>query len=396
MSICSRQLAPQGVAFVSYNTYPGWHSRGMVRQMVRYHVDASARPLEQVRQAREFLAFLVEHCRDPKSVYNFVLQEEAKIWEKGSDSYLLHEQLAEFNEPLYFHQFVGRLADHELQFIAEAQLSDSPWLMADEMQEKLGAWCGDLVRYEQHLDFLRERTFRRSLICHESVGLDRSPGPELICKFLLAARAMPVFEAPEVESTKAEQFRTHDGISFSTNNPWLKAALVGLFERWPRMFSFDELLELARGKLERSPAAELDPLSDAKLLKQPLLQCGRSGMVELHVRRSPDFAGISDAPRASPLARLQAEQGPFVTNLRHRQMELREFDRQVLQRLDGRRDRAALLVALGGLPEAEALGAERSAESSLHGQSEPSPTSRLDDALGESLRRLAGGGLLAG
>ena len=119
-------------------------------------------------------------------------------------------------------------------------------------------------------------------------------------------------------------------------------------------------------------------------------------MVELHVRRSPDFAGISDAPRASPLARLQAEQGHFVTNLRHRQMELREFDRQVLQRLDGRRDRAALLEALAELPEAEAFDAERSSESALDGQSEPSPTSRLADALGESLRRLAGGGLLVG
>src|SRR6185437_14281109 len=148
--------------------------------------------------------------------------------------------------------------------------------------------------------------------------------------------------------------------SFSTNNPWLKAALVGLFNHWPRMLSFEELCELAHSKLGTAPEAELDPFSDAKLLKQPLLQCGRSGMVELHVRRSPDFAGISDAPRASPLARLQAEQGPFVTNLRHRQMELREFDRHVLQRLDGKHDRDALLQALAGLTEIVASGAEQS------------------------------------
>jgi hypothetical protein len=114
------------------------------------------------------------------------------------------------------------------------------------------------------------------------------------------------------------------------------------------------------------------------------------------MRRSPEFIEISAAPRASPLARLQAEQGPFVTNLRHRQMELREFDRQVLQRLDGKHDRAALLQALAALPDAEAFGAEQSAEPSSSGQSDPMPASRLAGALDESLRRLAGGGLLVG
>ena len=29
--------SPNGVAYVSYNTYPGWHMRGMIRDMMRYH-----------------------------------------------------------------------------------------------------------------------------------------------------------------------------------------------------------------------------------------------------------------------------------------------------------------------------------------------------------------------
>ena len=31
---------PNGVAYVIYNTYPGWHMRGMIRDMMRYHADA--------------------------------------------------------------------------------------------------------------------------------------------------------------------------------------------------------------------------------------------------------------------------------------------------------------------------------------------------------------------
>src|SRR5262249_43817357 len=34
LDICARQLAPQGVGFISYNTYPGWHMRGMIRAVM--------------------------------------------------------------------------------------------------------------------------------------------------------------------------------------------------------------------------------------------------------------------------------------------------------------------------------------------------------------------------
>src|SRR5260370_36089437 len=38
LSVCARNLATDGVAYGSYNTYPGWHQRGMVREMMNYHV----------------------------------------------------------------------------------------------------------------------------------------------------------------------------------------------------------------------------------------------------------------------------------------------------------------------------------------------------------------------
>lgn len=384
LSICSDRLAPQGVAYVSYNTYPGWHSRGMVREMVRYHVDPSAPPLARVRQARQFLDFLVRNSRDPKAIYSYVLKEEAQLWVKASDSYILHEQLAEFNEPLYFHEFAGRLADHRLQYLSEAKLADSASTAPDEVRQNLSEWCGDLVSREQYLDFLRERTFRRSLLCREDVKLDREPAPEMVRKFLLAARAIPVAEKPDAASNTAasntaEQFRTNDGISFSTNNPWLKAALVALFEAWPRMFTFGQVCELARRKLAGSAAAELDPLADPGLLQQPLLQCGMNGLAELHVHRSPDVVEFSEKPQGSPLARLQAETGRRVTNLRHRELDLDEFDRQVLRLLDGARDRASLKQAAAELAKSAAI--------EPHGP---------EAALEESLRRLANSGLLVG
>lgn len=50
---------PQGVAYVSYNTYPAWHTRGMVREMMCYHASRFADPQTRIREARGLLEFLI-------------------------------------------------------------------------------------------------------------------------------------------------------------------------------------------------------------------------------------------------------------------------------------------------------------------------------------------------
>ncbi len=37
LPICSRHLSPSGLAYINYNTLPGWRMRGMVRDMLRFH-----------------------------------------------------------------------------------------------------------------------------------------------------------------------------------------------------------------------------------------------------------------------------------------------------------------------------------------------------------------------
>ncbi len=60
LEICKSQLAPNGVAFVSYNAYPGGHLHDTVREMMRFHTRHVTDAREKVRQARELLEFLVE------------------------------------------------------------------------------------------------------------------------------------------------------------------------------------------------------------------------------------------------------------------------------------------------------------------------------------------------
>jgi|GEM_PF-44045 len=70
LEICGTQLTPNGIAYVSYNTYPGWHMRGMIRDMMRYHAARFSAPTDRIQQARALLRFLAYSVgqANPRSV----------------------------------------------------------------------------------------------------------------------------------------------------------------------------------------------------------------------------------------------------------------------------------------------------------------------------------------
>jgi cyclopropane fatty-acyl-phospholipid synthase-like methyltransferase len=63
LGICKENLAENGVAYVSYNTYPGGHLREMAREMMRYHVSEFREPEQSVAQARALIGFLAAEAR---------------------------------------------------------------------------------------------------------------------------------------------------------------------------------------------------------------------------------------------------------------------------------------------------------------------------------------------
>ncbi len=95
-------LSPAGVAYVSYNVYPGWHLRGLVREILCRQTAASASPAARVQQARQYLDFLITHAPGSDSVYGSILKREKDILSKTPDTYLFHEHLEELNEPSIF------------------------------------------------------------------------------------------------------------------------------------------------------------------------------------------------------------------------------------------------------------------------------------------------------
>jgi hypothetical protein len=169
------------------------------------------------------------------------------------------------------------------------------------------------------------------------------PSAEQLMKCGLTALARVKTENPNVASTDVVEFRTDEGYSASTNVPIIKAALLLLYEAWPRCVPFDDLWRMVCAKLSAAPA------DDARqALAEALLQCWLTNLVEVHLTQALICLEISERPIAFPVARLQAKIGvKRVCNLRHRGVGLDDTDRQLVQLMDGTRDLAALRRELG-------------------------------------------------
>lgn len=393
LEVVGRNLAPDGVAYVSYNTYPGWHARGMIREMLGYHVRRFQEPRVQLQQARAFLDFLVKSSVYPDTVYTRMLRIEHEMLDKAQDSYLFHEHLESENHPYYFHEFCAHLDVHGLQYLSEATFSASEANLSPQTRQILDQLAPDPLEREQYVDFLCNRTFRRSLITRAGVAIDRSPDARVMERLYSATRVEPVdsTEADQLDGAKVDYRSTEKDVHLATNRPLVKIALWVLFERWPHAFRVDELWAEVRPLLARSDERELAEQDDPRPLAEVLLRCALSNIVEVGVHPPRFAAVVGERPVASPLARLLAP-GPMpAVNLRHRIINTSDFDDILLPLLDGTRDRTALLDAL-----AERVAAD---DVTIYQNGEPvrDPATlrlALGDMLDAALRNLARNSLL--
>jgi methyltransferase-like protein len=344
IEICRRHLVPNGVAFISYNTYPGWHIRGIVRDMMRFHGGQFADPATRLAQAKALVEFVVNSSTAKDSPYERLLRSELDFIGKHDDYYLHHDHLEEHNLPLYFHQFARKLAVNGLQYLGDADfvtmVSTNFAPEVAQTLQKLGAH--DIVQMEQYMDYVRCRYFRQTLICHRAAQLNRHLGPDTVKKFFLATNAAPAKPDPSLAPTDAEQFKTPGGVGVTCQSPLTKLALLTLGRQWPMPVAFADLF--ARCKAEAARKGYPADSADAEnVFAGQLLTCMAAGLIEWRLTPAPFTTTISERPAVTPLARFQASEGPHVTNLRGENATLDEFHRQVVSRLDGTRNREQLI-----------------------------------------------------
>ena len=348
LEICRRNLARNGVAYISYNTYPGWHIRGIVRDMMFYRGMQFSDADTRLAQARSLVEFVAQSSSGSSSPYQHLLQGELKQLGRMSDYYLHHEYLEEHNQPLYFHDFAKKLAVSGLQYLGDADFSMmiSTNFSAEVAKTLHELGAHDILQMEQYMDFVRCRYFRKSLICHGGVRLQRAISGDSVKNLLLASNAAPTEEVvldPEIRVA----FETASGNRLTCKSPLTKLALQILQEEWPISVAFANLL--ARSKQEAiSKGYPADESTAEDFLAGEILTAIGSGLVEWRVSAAPYTTTIGLRPAASPLARLQASQEYRATNLRGEMISLDEIHRQTLRQLDGKRTLPQVVDALLG------------------------------------------------
>jgi len=339
LAVCRAALAPQGVAFVSYNALPGSHLRLMLREMMRYHIRSMPDPKEQQEQAKALLAFL-RRAWPTQDDFRAPLGKQAEMVLTRERDNLFHDELSEEYRPLYFHEFAGHAARHGMQYLAESDFF--------EMNESLCPPAGmdvlrkfgpdQIVEKEQYMDFLKCRAFRQTLLCRRDAAPRRDRGLELVDRFLVETRAHPTTKPGGPDLQGSVEYRTSRGATMTTVDPFVHKLMDRLERASPWPLSYAELLEAAG--------------SDADL-RAFLLRMYSTAIVELRLWSPPCVRSPGERPEASRLARAQLERRNTVTSLVHTDLNMVDpHIRALIRHLDGTRDRAALLrdLAAEGVP----------------------------------------------
>jgi methyltransferase-like protein/SAM-dependent methyltransferase len=347
LEICREHLAPEGIAYISYNVYPGWHLRQMARDTMLYHLRGLDDPARRVQQGRALLKFLMD-AQPESSLYHALLDRELQITDRKMETVLLDE-LGEINVPFYFHQFMELAGRYGMQYLSEAEfcaMCDQRY--SPEVREKLCSIAGSLVAREQYLDFLSFRQFRQTLLCRANLRLRRQIDGASMRRFYFSAQLEDSGPLEKIVSAGEAEFADTHGAKLTMNSIASKAALHLLGKAWPLALSFDELLARV-SSLMRSPACDGKVEDAAEELSELLFALFSSGIAHCSISAPRFTCDVSERPVASPLARLQAGRGRLVTNLTHRSVYMAEdLPLHLLRLLDGTRDHAALREEIAG------------------------------------------------
>ncbi len=370
LSICARHLKPEGLAYLSYNAYPGGHVRQILRDLTVFHTKDIADPHEKVREARQVCEFIVG-AMPPNTLERQLFGRLLGAY-NDSDALIRYDLLAEENEPVYFLDFMEGARALGLQFVAESGFAarERPRL-PEPVQRWLEAIPDRLVR-EQYLDFIGCSGFRQSILCRSNRPLEAHPSPATLAQVYLRSSLVPAAQDHLTDESEVK-FRDAFGRELTCSEPVPKLLYAQLGAAFPAALPYRQVRE--RIEARQGFDGPLDALTEGKLVSL-LLQSEDSGALEMYAQPPSFPLEIAAQPRVNAVARLQAERGEALTVRGASGLLAADSTlRTLMGLLDGSRDSVRLL---------------RDWQRALGVSAAPHP-----DALERALRLLAGQGLLA-
>ena len=179
LRLCKEHLAENGILYMSYNTYPGWHKMDSVRALLEFankDID-TLNHREKVRHGKTVaskLGALMLEYDTVKNQQTSFLQSLRQTLQK-QDCYVGHDHLEPVNTPVYFHQCMDHMAEHGFTYLCDCDLNLSfPTVYDETLRTQLQVLAPhDPLAREQYIDFMLNTAFRKSLFTHKGATTKR-------------------------------------------------------------------------------------------------------------------------------------------------------------------------------------------------------------------------------
>ena len=174
LKVVRENLSQNGVAFISYNTYPGWKVKDVVRDLMLLAAkdkDSTEERLKAAKEAllvyKDFLLTKDNEYYEKKIPAKMLMHWVEEVLSK-SDFYIAHEFLEDINDPFYFKDFNSMLVKNGLTYLCEYTLEDIfvPDLGISRVDDYKNDKFKDRIDLEQFIDIVNNKVFRQSLIVH--------------------------------------------------------------------------------------------------------------------------------------------------------------------------------------------------------------------------------------
>lgn len=226
LNVIKNYLSPNGVAFISYNTYPGWHHFDAAKHLMQFGSNPQLDRLTRTDQAFELLKYtnnILKKTNTPRdqsleAIFNTIIGREKY--------YVSHEYFEEYNNPLYFSQFLEKINKYHLAYLNDSDVIDFwryfPSLDNKEYNDICDYFGYDLEKIEEYFDFLSNRAFRCSIITHQSNLAHHNIGKDIRSLNLAYQFNRLYFQTniayiEQTETTPAYWQLTDNGKLFSSN-----------------------------------------------------------------------------------------------------------------------------------------------------------------------------------
>jgi methyltransferase-like protein len=214
-----------------------------MREMMRFHARYFPGLDERVGQARAFAGFLADASQHfvaggpTMRGYASTMQSEFELVARSPDHYVMHEHLADVNQPFYFQEFIDLLEEHDLQYLGDANFSSMLTNnLPPDLRTELEEVSPNLIVLEQYRDFVVNRLFRQSLIVRADARINRQIDPAVVNGFSIRGTIRP--------SGNGEwAIPQAGGLQRVVHDPLVLGILASIDDAAPQSLSFQELLD---------------------------------------------------------------------------------------------------------------------------------------------------------